>query len=66
MKSMSKPYLAIIFWALILIISIEDLILIFYIWVPNTIIQGDIEKKFIQSKKNLLLLLAIQPKKLWF
>ena len=64
MKSMSKPYLAIIFWAVILIISIEDLILIFYIWVPNTIIQGDMEKNPV--KKNLLLLLAIQPKKLRF
>ena len=36
----SKPYLAVTFWAILLMISFEDLILIFYIWVPNTTIEG--------------------------
>ena len=43
MKSMSKNQnLAITFWAILLIIKFEDLILIFYIWVPNTKIEGAI------------------------
>ena len=35
-----KAYLAITFWAILLMISFEDLILIFYIWVPNTTVKG--------------------------
>ena len=38
MKSMSKSYIAITFWVVFLMISYEDLILIFYSWVPNTTI----------------------------
>ena len=36
----SKLYLAIIFWAILLMISFENLILIFYIWIPNTTMEG--------------------------
>ena len=35
-----KLQLAIAFWAVLLMITFEDLILIFYIWVPNTTIEG--------------------------
>ena len=39
-----KPNLATTFWALLLIISFEDLVLVFYIWVPNTTIKGAMKK----------------------
>ena len=35
-----KPYLAIIFWAIFLLMRFEDFILMFYIWVPNITIKG--------------------------
>ena len=45
-----KPNLAITFWAICLIINFEDLILIFYSWVPNTTIEGTVKK--IQFKQH--------------
>ena len=39
-----KPDLVITFWASLLRTSSEDLILIFYIWVPNTTIEGAMKK----------------------
>ena len=50
MKSTSKPYIAITFWIVFLMISFEDLIFIFYIWMPNTTIEGT--KKKNQFKKH--------------
>jgi hypothetical protein len=53
-----KPNLAITFWAAILMISFEDLMWIFYVWVPNTTIEGAMKKE----KNTLLLLLDVWPK----
>ena len=39
-----KPYLAIYFWVLFLMIRFEDVILIFYIWPLNTTIEGTMKK----------------------
>ena len=39
-----KPSLAITFLAIFLMIIFEDLFLIFYMWVPNTTIEGAMEK----------------------
>ena len=36
--------LAFTFWAVLIMMSFEDLILIFYIWVPNTSIEGTMKK----------------------
>ena len=46
-----KPDLAITFWAILLVICFEDFILIFYIFVPNTTIEGTM-KKIIQFKQH--------------
>jgi hypothetical protein len=53
MKTSPKPFLAITFWARIL----EDLILIFYIWVSITKKEGTMKKS--NLKNTLLLLLGI-------
>ena len=54
--------LAITFGAILLMISFEDLILIFFIWVPITTIEGTLEKSNIS--KTLPLLLGVQLKTL--
>ena len=41
--------------------SFEDLILIFYIWIPNTTIEGTMKKKS-NSNNTLPLLLGVWPK----
>ena len=60
-----KSNLAITLWADLLMITFEDLVLIFYIWVPNTTIEGTMKKKS-NSNNTMLLLLGNWPKKLWF
>ena len=45
MKSKPKLGLDITFWAMLLITTFEDLILIFYIWVPNARTEGIMDKK---------------------
>ena len=42
-----KLDLAITFWAVLLMTSFEDLILIFYTWVPNTLIEGNMKTNLI-------------------
>ena len=42
---MSKPILAIITLVVFWMVSHEDLILIFHIWVRNTTIEGTMKKK---------------------
>ena len=62
-----KPCLAICFWALLLMISFEDLILAFYIWVLNT--MKEVSKNCSQFKHHIsiiILFLNIWQKKLWF
>ena len=59
-----KPDLAITFWVVLLIISFEDLILIFYIWVPNTTIKDFMRKSNLNN--TLLLYLGIWPKNYGF
>ena len=54
--------LAILLWAILLIISFEDLMLIFYIWVPSTTTEGTMKKKS-NSNNTLLLLLGVWQKK---
>ena len=39
-----KPNLAITLWVVLFMISFEDIILISYIWVPNTTIEGTMKK----------------------
>jgi hypothetical protein len=51
-----KPYLAIFFWASLVTIVFEDLILIFYIWVFYTTIKVATEKN--SNLNNTLLLLS--------
>ena len=60
-----KPYLAIFLWALQLVISFENLILIFYIWVLNTTIKSIMKKSqfnqhfattFMRSIKKMMVL----------
>ena len=38
-----KPDFAVTFWAILFMISFEDLILIFYVWVSNTTIEGGLK-----------------------
>ena len=65
MEKNSSPKLdvAICFRALLLMISFEDLISVFY-WVFNTTTEGIM--KIYSVKKKLLPLFDIWPKKLWF
>ena len=53
-----KPNLAIIFWVVFLMISFEDIMLIFYVWVSNTTIEGAMKIE----KNTLLLLLDVWTK----
>ena len=46
MKSTSKTKISHYFWALLLMISLKDLILIFYNWAPTTTIEGTMNFKF--------------------
>ena len=41
----AKPKLVITFWAILLMMSFEYLILIFYTWVPSTTIEGTMKKQ---------------------
>ena len=59
------PLWVITFWAIFLKISFKDLILILYIWVPNTTIEGTMNC-FSNLSNTLLLLLGVWPKNLWF
>ena len=61
MKSKSKSNLTITFWVVFLMINFKDLILIFYIWVSNTTIEGIVKKYNLNN--TLLLLLGVWPKK---
>ena len=56
--------LAIICLAIVLMISFENHILVFYIWLLNTTIKGSMKKTNLNN--TLLLLLGIWPKKSWF
>ena len=60
-----KLDLAIIFWAILLMINFEDLMLIFYIWVPNTTIECAMKTKS-NLNNSLLLLLGVWPKNYGF
>ena len=42
-----KPKSTINFWAVLFMISFEDLFLIFYIWVPNTTVEGTMKSNWI-------------------
>ena len=60
----SKLYLVSCFYALLLMIGFEDLILIFYICVPNSTIEVIIENNNILNII-LLLLIGVWPRKSW-
>ena len=60
LKSLSKPKFSHFFGASVLIISLEDLILVFYIWVFNKTIEATMQKK-IQFKQHFATTFSVLP-----